>query len=143
MVSATAPLLPVEKPRYVMGVGKTEELIEYVAGGIDMMDCVMPSRNARNGCLFTSVGKVVIKNARYRDDAGPLDPACGCYTCRNFTRAYLRHLFLAEEILFSVLGTLHNLRHYLDIMRRIRQAILLGDFPQHLAAVRAAETETK
>jgi len=143
MVSATAPLLPVEKPRYVMGVGKPEELIEYVAGGIDMMDCVMPSRNARNGCLFTSVGKVVIKNARYRDDAGPLDPACGCYTCRNFTRAYLRHLFLAEEILFSVLGTLHNLRHYLDIMRRIRQAILLGDFPQHLAAVRAAETETK
>ena len=108
-----------------------------------MMYCVMPSRNARNGCLFTSVGKVVIKNARYRDDAGPLDPACGCYTCRNFTRAYLRHLFLAEEILFSVLGTLHNLRHYLDIMRRIRQAILLGDFPQHLAAVRAAETETK
>ena len=143
MVAATAPLLPVEKPRYVMGVGKPEELIEYVAGGIDMMDCVMPSRNARNGCLFTSVGKVVIKNARYRDDAGPLDPSCTCYTCRNFSRAYLRHLFLAKEILFSVLGTLHNLRHYLDIMRRIRQAILLGDFPQHLAAVRAAETETK
>jgi len=143
MVEATAPLLPVAKPRYVMGVGKPEELIEYVAGGIDMMDCVMPSRNARNGCLFTSVGKVVIKNAQYREDAGPLDPACGCYTCRNFSRAYLRHLFLAEEILFSVLATLHNLRHYLDIMRRIRQAILLGDFPRLLSSARAVELDLK
>ena len=143
MVEATAPLLPVAKPRYVMGVGKPEELIEYVAGGIDMMDCVMPSRNARNGCLFTSVGKVIIKNAQYREDSGPLDPACACYTCRNFSRAYLRHLFLAEEILYSVLATLHNLRYYLDIMRRIRQSILLGDFPRLLAAARAAELDLK
>ena len=143
MVEATAPLLPVAKPRYVMGVGKPEELIEYVAGGIDMMDCVMPSRNARNGCLFTSVGKVIIKNAQYREDAGPLDPACACYTCRNFSRAYLRHLFLAEEILYSVLATLHNLRYYLDIMRRIRQSILLGDFPRLLAAARAAALDLK
>jgi len=143
MVEATAPLLPVAKPRYVMGVGKPEELIEYVAGGIDMMDCVMPSRNARNGCLFTSTGKVIIKNAQYREDSGPLDPACACYTCRHFSRAYLRHLFLAEEILYSVLATLHNLRYYLDIMRRIRQSILLGDFPRLLAAARAAELDLK
>jgi queuine tRNA-ribosyltransferase len=119
-----------------MGVGKPEELIEYVARGIDMMDCVMPSRNARNGCLFTSQGKVIIKNAKYRTDAGPLDPECKCYTCSNFSRAYLRHLFLAGEILFSVLATLHNIRHYLDIMRRIRQSILLGDFPELLETSR-------
>jgi queuine tRNA-ribosyltransferase len=138
MTEVTTPLLPREKPRYVMGVGKPEELIEYVARGVDMMDCVMPSRNARNGCLFTSEGKVIIKNARYREDRGPLDAACACYTCRNFSRSYLRHLFLAGEILFSVLATLHNMRHYLDIMRRIRQSILLGDFPELLRANRIA-----
>ena len=138
MTEITTPLLPREKPRYVMGVGKPEELIEYVARGVDMMDCVMPSRNARNGCLFTSEGKVIIKNSRYRADRTPLDPACGCYTCRNFSKSYLRHLFLAGEILFSVLGTLHNMRHYLDIMTRIRQSILLGDFPELLRANRAA-----
>jgi queuine tRNA-ribosyltransferase len=138
MTEVTTPLLPREKPRYVMGVGKPEELIEYVARGVDMMDCVMPSRNARNGCLFTSEGRVIIKNSRYRDDRGPLDPACPCYTCRNFSKSYLRHLFLAGEILFAVLGTLHNMRHYLDIMRRIRQSILLGDFPQLLRANRTA-----
>jgi queuine tRNA-ribosyltransferase len=138
MTEVTTPLLPKEKPRYVMGVGKPEELIEYVARGVDMMDCVMPSRNARNGCLFTSEGRVIIKNSRYRDDRGPLDPACGCYTCRNFSKSYLRHLFLAGEILFAVLGTLHNMRHYLDIMRRIRQSILLGEFPQLLSANRTA-----
>ena len=87
------PLLPRDRPRYVMGVGMPEELPEYVARGVDMMDCVLPSRNARNGCLFTSAGRVVIKHAKYKEDAGPLDPACGCYTCRNFSRAYLRHLF--------------------------------------------------
>lgn len=138
MTEITTPLLPRDKPRYVMGVGKPEELIEYVARGVDMMDCVMPSRNARNGCLFTSEGKVIIKNSRYRDDRAPLDPACGCYTCRNFSKSYLRHLFVAGEILFSVLGTLHNMRHYLDIMKKIRQAILLGDFPSLLRANRAA-----
>ena len=112
-----------------MGVGMPEELPQYVARGVDMMDCVLPSRNARNGCLFTSEGRVIIKQARYRDDAGPLDPACDCYTCRTHSRAYLRHLFQAGEMLFSTLATLHNLKHYLDTMRRIRQAILLGTFP--------------
>ncbi|MBM3764042.1 MAG: tRNA guanosine(34) transglycosylase Tgt [Acidobacteria bacterium] len=139
MTEITAPLLPLEKPRYVMGVGKPEELIEYVARGIDMMDCVMPSRNARNGCLFTSQGRVIIKHAKYRDDRGPLDPACNCYTCKTFTRAYLRHLFLAGEILFAVLATLHNIRHYLDIMRQIRQSILFGAFPQLLQSARLAQ----
>jgi queuine tRNA-ribosyltransferase len=128
----TAPLLPADRPRYVMGVGMPEELPQYVAHGVDMMDCVLPSRNARNGYLFTSLGKVVIKQAQYIDDESPLDPACGCYTCRTFTKAYLRHLFQAGEILFSVLATLHNVRYYLDIMRRMREAILLGKFPEFL-----------
>jgi queuine tRNA-ribosyltransferase len=133
----TAPLLPREKPRYVMGVGMPEELPEFVARGVDMMDCVLPSRNARNGCLFTSEGRVVIKQARFRDDRGPLDPACACYTCRTFSRAYLRHLFQAGEILYSTLGTIHNLRFYLDTMRRIRQAIVAGGFPALLDQIRA------
>jgi queuine tRNA-ribosyltransferase len=134
MVGVTAPLLPQDRPRYVMGVGMPEELPQYVAKGIDMMDCVLPSRNARNGYLFTSQGKVVIKQAQYADDAGPLDPRCDCYTCRTFTRAYLRHLFQAGEILFSTLATLHNVKYYLDIMRRMREAILLGNFPEFLRA---------
>jgi queuine tRNA-ribosyltransferase len=134
MVGVTAPLLPEDRPRYVMGVGMPEELPQYVAKGVDMMDCVLPSRNARNGYLFTSQGKVVIKQAQYADDAGPLDPGCDCYTCRTFTRAYLRHLFQAGEILFSTLATLHNVKYYLDIMRRMREAILLGNFPEFLRA---------
>ncbi len=138
VAAASAALLPAEKPRYTMGVGMPEELAEYVARGVDMMDCVLPSRNARNGCLFTSSGRVLIKQARYRDDGGPLDEECVCYTCRTFSRAYLRHLFQAGEMLFSMLATLHNVRHYLDRMRRIRQAILLGTFPDYLAAVRSA-----
>jgi queuine tRNA-ribosyltransferase len=138
MTAITAPLLPQEKPRYVMGVGMPDELPQYVAHGVDMMDCVLPSRNARNGYLFTSAGKVVIKQAQYMDDESPLDPACGCYTCRTFTKAYLRHLFQAGEILFSMLATLHNVRYYLDIMRRIRQAILLGKYPEFLASLRSA-----
>jgi queuine tRNA-ribosyltransferase len=136
MVEASEPVLPKDRPRYAMGVGMPDELPEYVARGIDMMDCVLPSRNARNGWLFTSEGKVVIKNARYRADAGPLDPACSCYTCRNYSRAYLRHLFQAGEILFASLATRHNLRRYLDIMGEIRQSILLGQFPQYLKGVR-------
>jgi queuine tRNA-ribosyltransferase len=132
MVAVTAPLLPIDRPRYVMGVGMPEELPHYVAKGIDMMDCVLPSRNARNGYLFTSVGKVVIKQAQYQDDSGPVDPNCSCYTCETFSRAYLRHLYQAGEILFSTLATLHNIRYYLDIMRRIRQSILLGQFPEFL-----------
>jgi queuine tRNA-ribosyltransferase len=128
----TTPRLPAERPRYVMGVGMPEELPLYVARGVDMMDCVLPTRNARNGYLFTSLGKVVIKQNRFREDEGPLDPACACYTCRTFSRAYLRHLFQAGEILFSTLATLHNIQHFLDIMRRMRQAILLGNFPEFL-----------
>jgi queuine tRNA-ribosyltransferase len=130
MVNETAPALPRAKPRYVMGVGMPWELAEYVALGVDMMDCVVPSRNARNGCLFTRGGRVLIKQARYRDDPTPVDESCRCYTCRSFSRAYLRHLFMAGEILFATLATLHNLRHYLDIMRDLRQSIILGSFPE-------------
>ncbi len=137
MVEITAPLLPRSRPRYVMGVGMPEELAEYVARGVDMMDCVLPSRNARNGCLFTSEGRIVIKQAKYRDDPRPLDPACGCYTCRGFSRAYLRHLYQSGEILFATLATLHNLRRYLDIMGRIRHSIVLGTLPEYLESVRA------
>jgi queuine tRNA-ribosyltransferase len=108
-----------------------------VARGVDMMDCVLPSRNARNGCLFTRSGRVVIKQARHKEDAAPVDEECGCYACRNFSRAYLRHLFQAGEMLFSTLATIHNLQYYLDIMREIREAILLGTFPEVLKAVRA------
>ncbi len=132
----TAALLPRAKPRYAMGVGMPEELPEYVAHGVDMMDCVLPSRNARNGCLFTSEGKVLIKQARYKEDAAALDPACRCYTCQTFSRAYLRHLYQAGEILFSTLATIHNLMYYLDTMRQIRQAILSGAFPAYLDAAR-------
>lgn len=139
MVAVTAPLLPRDRPRYVMGVGMPEELPHYVAKGVDMMDCVLPSRNARNGCLFTSEGKILIKQAQYTDDDTPLDPACHCYTCRTFTRAYLRHLFQAKEILFSTLATLHNLQHFLLLMRNMRGAILAGTFPQFLRASLAAQ----
>ena len=137
-VEVAAPHLPRDRPRYVMGVGLPEELPEYVARGVDMMDCVLPSRNARNGCLFTSQGRVVIKQARYKDDAGPLDPACGCYTCRTFSRAYLRHLFQAGEMLFSTLATIHNLKHYLDRMRQIRHCIMIGTYSEWLESVRSA-----
>jgi len=141
MVEATVPVLPREKPRYVMGVGMPAELPEYVARGVDMMDCVLPSRNARNGYLFTSEGRVIIKQARYREDERPIDSACHCYTCRNFSRAYLRHLFQAGEILYSMLATLHNVKHYLDIMRLTRQTILLGTFPEFLRAARPIPAE--
>jgi queuine tRNA-ribosyltransferase len=128
MAEAAAAGLPADRPRYVMGVGMPDELIEYVALGVDMMDCVLPTRNARNGTLFTSEGKVIIKQARFREDGGPLDPNCSCYACRHFSRAYLRHLCQANEILFSTLASLHNIQRYLDIMRQIRQSILLGTF---------------
>jgi queuine tRNA-ribosyltransferase len=137
MTEVASALLPAGRPRYVMGVGTPEELPEYVARGIDMMDCVMPTRNARNGCLFTSLGKLLIKQARFRDDPLPLDRTCACYTCRTFSRAYLRHLFLAGEILFSTVASLHNLAYYLDIMRRMRESILLGSFPEFLMAARS------
>ena len=141
MVEVTAPLLPRDKPRYVMGVGMPAELPEYVARGVDMMDCVLPSRNARNGYLFTSEGRVIIKQNRYKNDFRPVDPLCSCYTCSTFSRAYLRHLFQAGEILFSTLATIHNLKRYLDIMRLIRQAILLGRLPEFLTEVRSVPME--
>jgi queuine tRNA-ribosyltransferase len=131
MVEATEDILPRAKPRYAMGVGMPAELPEYVARGIDMMDCVLPSRNARNGYLFTSQGRVIIKHARYKEDAGPLDPECPCYTCSSFSRAYLRHLFLSGEILYASLATRHNLQRYLDLMRGIRCAILAGSFSDY------------
>jgi queuine tRNA-ribosyltransferase len=142
MTEVTTPLLPRNRPRYVMGVGMPEELPEYVARGVDMMDCVLPSRNARNGCLFTSSGRVIIKQARYKDDPGPLDPNCRCITCRTYSRAYLRHLFQAGEILFSTLGTIHNLKYYLDMMRQMREAILLGRFRAYLHSVRNSAVES-
>ena len=138
MVEATEDILPRSKPRYAMGVGMPAELPEYVARGIDMMDCVLPSRNARNGYLFTSEGRVVIKHTRYRNDERPIDPGCQCYTCRNYSRAYLRHLFQAGEILYAVLATRHNLQRYLDIMREIRHAIISNQFQDYLKCVRSA-----
>lgn len=132
----TAPLLPVDRPRYVMGVGMPEELPRYVAHGIDMMDCVLPTRNARNGCLFTSEGRLIIKHAKYKDDPRPVDERCSCYTCRTYSRAYLRHLFLAGEMLYAMLATRHNVRRYLDIMSEIRHAIVIGRFPEYVRGVR-------
>jgi queuine tRNA-ribosyltransferase len=122
------PLLPAERPRYLMGVGTPQDLIDGVARGIDMFDCVMPTRNARNGQLFTSRGRVSIRNARYRDDPRPPDPDCRCPTCRSASRAYLRHLHLAREMSAATLLTIHNLFYYLDMMGAMRQSILLGRF---------------
>ena len=128
VVSDTARVLPVDQPRYLMGAGTPEDLVECVARGIDMFDCVLPTRNARNGQLFTSEGRINIKNARYAEDDGPVDPTCDCYTCRTHSRAYLRHLYLAGEMTAGTLNTLHNLTFYLDTMRRIREAISLRTF---------------
>ncbi len=128
MIEATVPSLPEDQPRYLMGVGTPEDLVEGVDRGIDMFDCVMPTRNARNGTFFTSFGKVSIRNARYERDPLPLDPGCRCYTCMNFTRAYLRHLFNAGEVLALRLGTIHNVHFYLELMRRVRTAITQGTF---------------
>ncbi len=124
------PLLPTDKPRYVMGVGTPENLVEGVSRGCDMFDCVMPTRNARNGVLFTSFGKISIKQAQYRDDSSPIDPDCDCYVCRNYSRAYLRHLYTSNEILASVLNTHHNLHYYQHLMATIRRSIELGSFAQ-------------
>jgi queuine tRNA-ribosyltransferase len=130
MIEASAPLLPEQQPRYLMGVGTPEDLLEGVDRGIDMFDCVMPTRNARNGTFFTSFGKVVIRNAQYERDRLPIDPECGCSTCRNFTRSYLRHLFNAGEVLALRLGTIHNLFFYLDLMRKVRKSIEEERFPE-------------
>ncbi|HEX8089963.1 MAG TPA: tRNA guanosine(34) transglycosylase Tgt [Blastocatellia bacterium] len=128
VVSHVAPLMPADRPRYLMGVGTPEDIINAVGAGVDMFDCVMPTRNARNGSLFTSRGRLNIKNSRYRDDAGPIDEACECAVCARYSRAYLRHLYMSGEILGSTLSSLHNISFYLDMMNRIRQAILLGTF---------------
>jgi queuine tRNA-ribosyltransferase len=128
VVDFTAPLLPSGKPRYLMGVGTPEDLVNGVAAGIDMFDCVMPTRNARNGSLFTSQGKVAIKNAKYAADDSPLDPNCSCMTCRTVSRAYLRHLYVNDEIAAMVYNTVHNLSFYLDLMGAIRQAIASNSF---------------
>ncbi|MBZ5669987.1 MAG: tRNA guanosine(34) transglycosylase Tgt [Acidobacteriia bacterium] len=133
----TAELLPRERPRYLMGVGTPEDLVECVARGIDLFDCVLPTRNARNACAFTSEGKVILKNARYARDERPLDPACTCAVCRRYSRHYLRHLFVSGEMLGAILATHHNLHFYLDTMRKIRQSLLLGEFAEFHARVRA------
>src|SRR5271157_2841922 len=136
-VQFTAGLLPRDRPRYLMGVGTPEDLLEGVARGIDMFDCVMPTRNARNACAFTSQGKVILKNARYARDDNPLDPSCTCAVCRRYSRRYLRHLFVTGEMLGAILATHHNLHFYLDTMRRIRQSLLFGEFAEFHCRVRA------
>jgi queuine tRNA-ribosyltransferase len=128
MTALVTDLLPKEKPRYLMGVGKPEDLLEGIEYGVDMFDCIMPTRNGRNGTAFTSGGQIVIKNAKFREQFSPLDDQCDCYTCRTFTRAYLRHLFNAEEVLVLRLISLHNVHFYLGLMARARQAILQGRY---------------
>ncbi len=139
IVSATLEHLPVDKPRYLMGVGTPEEIVEYAGLGVDMMDCVLPTRAARHGLLYTSEGKVAIKNARYASDEGPLDPQCACRVCARYSRAYLRHLYASSELLAQVLNTVHNLAHYLDTMRRVRHSISLGEFTKFLSGIRSRE----
>jgi queuine tRNA-ribosyltransferase len=129
-LDATMPHLPEGKPRYLMGVGTPRDIVEAVSRGIDMFDCVLPTRNARNGMLFTRRGKITIKQARYREDPNPPDENCGCYTCRNFSLAYLRHLYLSHEILGSILNTIHNLYFYLELMSDIRHSIIEKNFAE-------------
>ncbi len=136
MVDAAIRFLPEDKPRYLMGVGTPEEIVHYVAAGVDMMDCVLPTRAARHGLLFTSEGRLTIKNARFANDEGPLDANCQCKVCARYSRAYLRHLYASNELLAQTLNTIHNLAYYIDTMRRVRQAIILGDFAKLLSGVR-------
>ncbi len=138
ILAHVGPRLPADKPHYLMGVGTPEDLVAGVANGIDMFDCVMPTRNARNGWLFTRFGDIKIKNARYKDDPAPLDETCGCYACRNFSRAYLHHLHRAGEILGARLNTIHNLYYYLQLMREMRAAIEGGEFAVFVATFAAA-----
>ncbi len=127
MTGEVTALLPRDRPRYLMGVGKPEQIADYVALGVDMMDCVLPTRAARHACLYTSEGRVLIKNARYAADQRPPDPSCSCSVCRRYTRAYLRHLFAARELTAAILATHHNVHFYLDLMRKIREAIEFGN----------------
>ncbi|MGH9492550.1 MAG: tRNA-guanine transglycosylase [Terriglobales bacterium] len=137
MVAATLPHLPGERPRYLMGVGTPEEIVEYAAQGVDMMDCVLPTRAGRHGLLYTSEGRLNIKQARFAEDAGPPDPSCGCRVCARYTRAYLRHLFVAGEALGGVLNTVHNLAYYLDTLRAVRHAIQVGNLAEFLSGYRS------
>ena len=137
MAAIATELLPKDRPRYVMGVGFPEQLPDYVRCGVDMMDCVLPTRNARNGCLFTSTGRLNIGNAIYADDPRPPDEDCSCMVCRTYSRAYLRHLFLAKEILSSILNTHHNIAFFLDIMSKIRQAIAFGELAKFSSGFQA------
>ncbi len=146
MIDLSTDILPAEKPRYLMGVGTPENILESIERGVDMFDCVMPTRNARNGVVFTSHGRLNMRNARHAADFSPIDAMCQCYTCRSFTRAYVRHLFKAGEILALQLGTIHNLTYYLTLARNAREAILNGSFPawkhsvlQTIAAEETAE----
>jgi queuine tRNA-ribosyltransferase len=142
ILETTVPYMPQDRPRYLMGVGRPEDIVASVLRGIDMFDCVMPTRHARNGHLFTSTGVINIRNAAHQSDLGPIDPACTCYTCRNYTRSYLRHLDRCNEILGSRLNTIHNLHFYLDLMRTLRTEIAAGRLTAwaqgYLAARRAA-----
>jgi queuine tRNA-ribosyltransferase len=137
MTGEVTRLLPEDRPRYLMGVGKPEHLAEYVALGIDMMDCVLPTRAARHACLYTSEGRVLIKNARYAEDQRPIDVNCRCSVCRRYSRAYLRHLFVAGEFTGAILATHHNVHFYLDIMRQIREAIEFGNLAKFTSEMHA------
>jgi queuine tRNA-ribosyltransferase len=132
-LDVTAPLLPRERPRYLMGVGKPIDIVESVARGVDMFDCVLPTRNARNGWLFTRHGDIRIRNARHRADTASLDPTCACYACRNFSRSYLHHLQRVNEILGARLATIHNLHYYLTLMAELREAIADDRLPACVA----------
>lgn len=136
-LSRTAPLLPFEKARYLMGVGTPVDIILGIASGVDMFDCVLPTRNARNGTLYTSLGKVNIKRREYMEDPEPLDPQCGCYTCRNFSRAYLRHLFVSQELLSFRLNSIHNLSYFLRLVKDARRAIVEKSFQEYAAKILA------
>jgi queuine tRNA-ribosyltransferase len=133
VASATLPILAMDRPRYVMGVGTPEDLVELTGLGADMFDCVLPTRNARNGMLFTSSGRIVIKNTKHRYEDLPVDEQCTCYTCRHYSRAYLRHLFMAKEILAYRLNTIHNLWYFLELMRQMRRAIAAGAYREFKA----------
>ncbi|PZO18082.1 MAG: tRNA guanosine(34) transglycosylase Tgt [Betaproteobacteria bacterium] len=145
ILAHTAPKLPQHKPRYLMGVGTPEDLVNAVGQGIDMFDCVMPTRNARNGWLFTRTGDIRIRNAKFRNDESPLDATCSCYTCKNFSRAYLHHLDRSKEILGAQLNTMHNLHYYLELMREMREAIeqdRFDEFVKEFNALRGQNAQT-
>jgi queuine tRNA-ribosyltransferase len=141
MAAEVTALLPKDRPRYLMGVGRPEQIADYVALGIDMMDCVLPTRAARHACIYTGEGRVLIKNARYAQDQKPLDPNCSCSVCLRYTRAYLRHLFAAGELTAAILATHHNIHFYLDLMRQIREAIEFGNLVKFSSEVRARYAE--